>query len=584
MKYRSQGIEAQGAQRAIIFSEGATFTLPIGIRSHYDGLIHQSIDRARGPFAIKILDSVTFEEAGAIEQITQESDALIVEYESGLIAVFALETTSRSTTLQIQTSEPASGTLRFDIRHVYDSEPFHKRYALEALDVKGSIAYTLSFEKQSASADTRYDVSQAVRFGFYGGSVSSERIERWTRIEDGYDAMRAHGDAHHFVYEPLRFVNCETIILTTKTRITKIDDPVSVPNVSSREQLAISAAREQLDGSILTKGSARYIMAGFPWFFHEWSRDAAISIGGMRSTLEANHRINILMRLAQSLSDSEMSIQYDDSSLRSADAMGLVMWRLSEEELSATNRKRVEKILVAYLHGIEHRLSDGLLQSGERETWMDTGAGFRAGACIEIQALYARMLDYAYELTGESYYQERLSKFIATLRDRFIGEDGRIIDHIAADGPFPYVMNNAFLACIIYPKLFEHGTWTWSFDHFLSVLTRPENPGMIFSLEERSPLFCARHEGESDRSYHRGDSWYFMNHIAALALSRIDRPRYAERIERIIEASIHDCLELGAFCAFSEVSSAHVQDSNGCWAQTWSAATFLELMESLGRA
>ena len=75
-----------------------------------------------------------------------------------------------------------------------------------------------------------------------------------------------------------------------------------------------------------------------------------------------------------------------------------------------------------------------------------------------------------------------------------------------------------------------------------------------------------------------------MNDVAALALARTDRDRYADRIEAIISASVHDCLELGAFCAFSEVSSAHVQDSNGCWAQTWSAATLLELMIELDRA
>jgi glycogen debranching enzyme len=576
--YRSRGIEAPGAERAIIFSDGATFTLATGARSHYDGLLCQRSDKS-GFRAIKLLDSVAFE-AGSIERITQEPHSLIVEHSDGLIVVYTLESTSRSTTLTIQTSRPAAGVLRFDIRHVYDSQPFHKHYALEDLNARGARAYALNFAKQSVG-DKRYDIAETIRFALYGMNIEDERREHWTLIDDGFDARREGEPANHHVYEPVRFSGCETIIITTKTRFAPASASERAEPVENRRSLARIAAKEQLIGSVLTRGSAKHILAGFPWFFQEWNRDTAISIGGMRSILSPSERINILIRLAKSLSVSEASIQRDPTSLRTADAMGLVLFRLSEEELSVQKRKIVAKILEDHLHALDVRIKDGLLTNGERETWMDTGAGFRAGSCIEIQALYARMLSYAFTLTGYNHYAERRTRFIEHVRERFIRTDGRIIDHIAPDGAASeHATPNAFLAYIIEPQLFEEGTWVWTFDEWLVRLSRPDNPGMLFSLEERSPLFRPHHEGASDESYHRGDSWLFMNHLAGLALVRLDRERYGERIEAIIEAAVHDCLELGAFCGLSEVSSAHQQDSNGCWAQTWSAATLLELLEA----
>ena len=579
--YRSRGIEAEGAERALIHSDGATFTLVTGARSHYDGLICQRSDKS-GFRAIKILDSIFFD-AEPIERVTCEPRVIIAEHADGLIVTYTLESTSRSTTLTVRMSRPVSGTLRFDMRHVYDSQPFHKHYALEDLNARGARAYALAFSKESVG-DRRYDIAETVRFGLYGAGVRDERIDRWTLLEDAFDARRTASPASHHVYEPVSFDACETIILTTKTRLAPSSEVPRVEPVEDRTSLARIAAIEQLKGSVLTRGSAKHILAGFPWFFQEWNRDTAMSIGGMRSILAASERVNILMRLAKSLSVSEASILSDPTSLRTADAMGLVMWRLSEEELSAHKRKTVAKILEDHLHGLDARIREGLITSGERETWMDTMRGWREGACIEIQALYARMLSYAFALTGYNHYAEQRARFIERVREAFIGEDGRIIDHLDPEGnAFAFATNNAFLAYVIDPGLFEEGTWLWTFDEWLVRLSRPEHPGILFSLEERSPLFRPFHEGTSDESYHRGDSWLFMNHLAALALARLDRDRYAERIRAIIDASVHDSLELGAFLGLSEVSSAHRHDSNGCWAQTWSAATLLELLEELER-
>lgn len=581
-EYRVSGVVAQGAERGIVFSDAATFTLATGRRSAYDGLVLQRFDRDRGFMAIKLLDEVHFEDAGGIEHVTVEQSSLIVEYSSGLVAVFTLEGTSRSTTLQVQTSKPATGTIRFDVRHVYDSIPFHKIYALEPIEVRHGAGFALSFRK-SSEGDQRFDIEQELRFACFGREVSIERIDSWPHLDDPFDAARGQSEGH-YAYEPVRFSACETIVVTTRKTPKHLASRGIGPSIGvDRRSAAIRAAETQLRGSLLRVGSNPRVLAGFPWFFQEWSRDAAISIGGLRAVASPAERVRILLRLARSLATSEESIQSDSSSLRSADAAGLVYARLAEETLDAKTKKVVAKLLVQVIEADEERMRDGLVTNGALETWMDTGSGFRAGACVEIQALHARMLSFAHELTGDESYSQRLATFIDAVRARLIRGDGRIVDHIDEHSvPADHVAPNQFLAYVFYPGLFEEGTWRWSFDHALEVLA-PVDPGRLASIEPSSPLYCAFHTGADNRSYHRGDSWLFVNHLAALSLARLDRAAYGDRIEAIVNASMVDCFERGAFCAFSEVSSAQRQDSNGCWAQTWSAATFLELMSELER-
>lgn len=581
-EYRVSGVVAEGAERGIILSDGASFTLPTGRRSSYDGFVLERRDTEHGFCAIKILDGVRFEDAGEIEHVTVEPASLIAEYEHGLVAVFTLESTSRSATLQIQTSRPASGAIRFDVRHAYDAIPFHKIYELEPLNVPHGQGFSVSFRK-SSEGDQRFDIEQELRFACYGAELSLERTESWPHVDDPFDAARGQSAGHH-AYEPIRFSGCETIVVTTKKSVKPLRADRIEDETVDRRSAATRAAASQLRGSLLGVGTSPRILAGFPWFFQEWSRDAAISIGGLRQVLDPATRVSVLLRLARSLASSEESIQSDTSSLRSADATGLVFLRLSEEKLDAKTRKSVAKLLASALEADEARMTDGLVHNGALETWMDTGNGFRAGACVEIQALYARMLAYAHELTGDQAYSERLGAFIDAVRSRLIGPDGRVVDHIDENGiAAAHVTPNQFLAYAFYPGLFEEGTWRWSFDYALDALTFTDAPGRIASLEPTSPLYCPFHTGADNRSYHRGDSWLFVNHLAALALARLDRNAYRERIEAIIAASLVDCFERGAFCAFSEVSSAERQDSNGCWAQTWSASTFLELMGELDR-
>ncbi len=105
--------------------------------------------------------------------------------------------------------------------------------------------------------------------------------------------------------------------------------------------------------------------------------------------------------------------------------------------------------------------------------------------------------------------------------------------------------------------------------------------GGLATLPPDHKLYQANHTGQDDRSYHRGDSWYFVNNIAAIVLEDIDFIKYKPIIKKIQLASVNDILQDGYMGAASEISSASVQEAKGCLAQAWSAATFVELMNIL---
>jgi len=64
-------------------------------------------------------------------------------------------------------------------------------------------------------------------------------------------------------------------------------------------------------------------------------------------------------------------------------------------------------------------------------------------------------------------------------------------------------------------------------------------------------------------------------------LHRINREKYRDKIEAIIRASTDEILWSGAIGHHAELSSAEAMRSEGCLAQAWSAASYIELMHEI---
>lgn len=383
------------------------------------------------------------------------------------------------------------------------------------------------------------------------------------------------------------------------------------------------------------------IYAGLPWFFHLWSRDELISLGGLikltdnidfHSTKailleEENHRLKklikqILCRHINSItSDGTLPNIYPTGGLNSKDALG---W-LGKRVYDFISQLQKEKILFEILTDDDLRIwfdklnqalknakenygQQGLFANGSCETWMDTiheDEG-RFGYSIEIQALFVTLYDSLIVLSKlinleTKTLQKEKENLIKKIRETFIDEkfEGLLLDRV-----YPLDLNinsisktsqeitklnlqnlrkdktyrpNIFLACYLAQEILTKKEWEKVFDTHLEKLYLPW--GGLASIDQTHTLFNPTYTGQNNKSYHRGDSWYFLNNLSAIAMQKINAKKYQEKIKSIINASTKDILQNGFAGHASELSSAQIQDASGTGAQAWSASTFVELIE-----
>jgi len=234
----------------------------------------------------------------------------------------------------------------------------------------------------------------------------------------------------------------------------------------------------------------------------------------------------------------------------------------------------------------DHHLVDGLVRNAPLETWMDTHGGtgdVRGGVRVEIQALtlasvrtlflLSRLLKRGVDKQWRLFERELVRRTREVL---FV--DGMLWD--GWDGVLDRTIRpNIFLAAYAYPDLLSKKEWREVFDRALGSLWLEW--GGLASIQKDHPLFCAEYSGQDDRSYHRGDSWYWVNNLAALVLHRLDADHYHYYVRSLLAASVNELLWGGVAGHAAELSSASRQTSSGCFAQAWSAATLVELLSVL---
>ncbi len=340
------------------------------------------------------------------------------------------------------------------------------------------------------------------------------------------------------------------------------------------------------------------IFAGYPWFFQFWRRDELISLKGLMLLHEDVKVKKLLMNhLHRIREDGWFDNRNVESDLESADATGWLFTRFHDFMKRLENKEGVyDMFMKEELHKIMNRLDEvinatreyhennGFIVNDKLETWMDTfvDEDFREGARIEIQALQLRMYEFAKylaEMLGEDgeRYEGMIEELANKVRENFF--DGEKLADGVVGGEVDWTQRpNVFLACYVYPGLFSDEEWERIFDNALEHLWL--DWGGLASISKDNELFTEEYTGETNESYHRGDSWYWINNIAAMCMKRLNEEKYKDKIDKITEASKEEMLFHGALGHCSEVSSAKRRESKGCVAQAWSAATLLELLNS----
>ena len=132
----------------------------------------------------------------------------------------------------------------------------------------------------------------------------------------------------------------------------------------------------------------------------------------------------------------------------------------------------------------------------------------------------------------------------------------------------------------VFPELLSEKDWVTGFENYWPALWL--DWGGLSSIDKNSPLFHKEHTGMiNNLSYHRGDSWFWINNLAALCLYRVNKQKFRKYVNKIIKASSEEILWSGTAGHHAEISSASSLSSKGCLSQLWSAALFIELIHEV---
>lgn len=511
-----------------------------------------------------------------------------INRQGGLKQNFWLHQTK--TALLYKSSKASLLRIIFDIRGPYQYPKWERRYQI--------------YQKNGALL-VRYDDATIKKTPVFVALPlelikSFKKTSSWQKKQGNFDEKRKSPPYELYVYHVLEVYASEIILGVGLTEKEAIDNtkprqdfllnhaskiPVKQNDIHQKSNFSFSLAKQALKELLIydRKDNLMGLYAGLPWFFQFWTRDEAISLGGLWviSPKDAKELINLLIRSIKE--DGRLpAIRrgfYEGSPIESADSIGWLFFqikrgiekKLIDDKDILAIRDLIEKVIGKLLVYHTDR-NDGLAVNEGLETWMDTeeGGDNRAGKRIEIQCLRLFMYDFAYSLTGKDYYKELHGRLLKNVRKEF-WQKGCLLDGVGDSTIRP----NLFLAYYLYPCLLSQNQWLSCFDKALESLWL--DWGGLSTIDRKSSLFNDCYSGEVPTSYHHGDSWFWINNIAALSMKRLSARKYQDFIQKIIKSSQEDILWHQALGHGSELSCASKFSPQASISQAWSMATYIEL-------
>lgn len=509
-----------------------------------------------------------------------------VERASGLTERFFMDPASDS--LIYELNNPISFSLDLDCKEIFDNDVDGRFYDISEEDGCVIVSYVKKKENE-----IQYDYFLVIA----GNDYSWEKKGEWSERKYSYDEQRRDPPYERYVFSALVLKGKEFVFsagidkaATKKTAQTALKNKDQIKKLLGEKSNDFASASHSLadDEEIkLAQLAAHFslqnlvvfneantpagLYAGIPWFTQFWFRDFAISASQLDLEFERPIFLNYL-DLYEKNGAGALSPAADTEGLFFKVAGDLI----NKNALNPEEKERVIYLLLKYLNeSLPGKMEDGLVMNNPKETWMDTlfkGCG-RCGASIEIQALALSSFRLAYALTKDKKYAQNEYDLLRVVRMNFW--DGSALSDGLKDKT---IRPNVFLAYYFYHDLLLEHEWIKCFENVLSALWL--SWGGLASIQKDHPNFCGTYRGceDPDQSYHNGDSWFFVNNIATLALSAVDAKKFNKEIKAIIAASTGDILWNGIAGYHSELSSANSFSPAGCLAQSWSAATYLEII------
>src|SRR3989344_3175460 len=507
---------------------------------------------------------------------------------------------------------PQSFDLHLDFKDSFDNREWGRNY--EITEEQGCIIVKFTkltdFREDKSNGNFEFSLFLVIKGNFHNYKKNNSWIEKiyktdWERNSGPfsrfvYNGLRLFGskfvfsfskdktaaisECHH-VYEQIDyFKKLEEKQFSLFLNFGKIKEVCGAKNIPDDCKMAYTSAAHSMKNLLVEEEKNSGLLAGLPWFYQFWLRDTLISVKSLYGIYDKPSE-QILMRYLDKITDDGRLPNIDSNEsgqMTNADGHGWLFLRLSQIIDSANHGKNfdeihkfrymIESAMEKSLHGTsKYHSKDGFETNRERETWMDTdfGIDFRDGARIEIQCLKLATLKFLHSLTQEPKYRIMENVLLQKVREKFW--NGKIL----ADGLGDFTIRpNIFIAAYAYPELLSQKEWEMCFENSLKALWLEW--GGVSTIDRKNPLFTQAHSGENNKSYHRGDSWFWINSLAALVLFRTNGKKFKKEIHSILSASTSEILWSGCIGCHSELSSSKELRSEGCFNQAWSNAMFME--------
>ncbi len=499
----------------------------------------------------RIIESIEPEEKAEITKIQNEFSC-VKRKRDGLREMFYLPRLSHN--LILKTDKKVRINVFLDVREAYDTG-------------KGE-DYAFYQEGGAYIAEFTNGIYLAVSCK-EGKNIKKEIERRYP-----YDKKRNSPPFERTVYKGLSLYGKRFIFAVGKDKeevIKEVNKIYIKEALQGKKELDVLCAENSLSGLLSFREMGIY--AGLPWFFQFWPRDEAVSLKSL-FTLKPQKAKEIYLKLLDGVFAKGPSGTFN------ADAPGWLFKRTDDALpfLQKEEKEKTRRILKKYIEESLWAFTEKKMAINHpHETWMDSLK--RDGARIEMQAMRLNMYRLAAIFAKGREEKKLYDSLEKELRKevRKIFFDGENL----YDGYFPQekaldkkIRPNIFIAAYMYPDLLCKREWTKCFDNALEKLWLPW--GGLSTLQKDDNDFHGKHTGENPASYHQGDSWFFLNNLAAFVLYSLDKKRYESYIKKIMEASREELMWKGAIGRHAEISSAGELQSEGCVNQAWSSAMYLE--------
>lgn len=494
-------------------------------------------------------------------------------------------------------------TILLDCRKQLDFRKWGRNYRIYHKNNILFVKYTKKTHKNEDRSHGKKDYE--VYIAIQPDKMDYAKIGDWVKKYYSFD-MKRKDEAEMYVYSALK-INASKLVFgfgtTEEKALENLNETAKMENfqepphaklkfiLDNDINTAYLCAQESLDKLFIEN---KRIFAGLPWFNQFWSRDELISVGALMKFKEYGLVKDILMRYVKMVQDDGRLPNRDPATkVSNADSIGWLFKRLFDlmkvlqekqklhKEFSAIEIHQVKHALEKSIEGILKNYSEGeLIKNKAQETWCDTKASGREGFRIEIQALQLNM--YAFmkwlcmilrDKSGRTYAEHKEERMKNEVVKQFW--NGHYLNDGVNDNT---IRPNVFLAHYIYPDLLSDSQWRECFDN---VLQRLFTGFGLSSIDMHNPKFRPLHTGVSDDSYHNGDSWYWINNIAAISMYKVGKFKFGKYIQGILKGSTTDILWQGVPGCASEISSAAKQESFGCFNQAWSDSTYIEMIDEM---